>query len=129
MSSPKTFNIARYVALGAFTALTFGVTAHAGEASVQGDEHVAVIRYSDLDLSRADGVRALYTRLQRAAGSVCGEYRDTRDLRMKRQYAACYQDSLSRAVESVDHVAVTAMFAADHQFRVASHGAKSPASI
>lgn len=129
MSSHQTFNIARYVALGALTVLTFGVTAHAGEATAQSDEHSTVIRYSDLDLSRADGVRALYSRLQRAAGEVCGEYRDTRDLRMKRLYAACYQDSLARAVERVDHVAVTAMFAADHQFRVASHGAKSPASI
>ena len=128
MSSPKTLNVARYVALGAITALTFGVAAHAGDATTGTGAHKTVIRYTDLDLSQDAGVRELYSRLQRASDQVCGQYRDSRDLRTKRLYNACYQDTLARAVDSVDHAAVTAMFAADDRVRMAGRGGKTQAS-
>lgn len=129
MSSPKTLRVARYVACSAVAALTFGVAAHAGDsATTQSGVHQTVIRYSDLDLSRDADVRVLYSRLQNGANEVCGQYRDARDLRTKRQYSACYQDTLSRAVDSVGHAAVKAMYAADDRIRVAGRSAKTPAS-
>lgn len=128
MSSHKTFRVARHVVLGAITALTFGVAAHAGDQTTETGAHQTVIRYSDLDLSRDADVRELYSRLRRASDEVCSQYRNTLDLRTKRLYSACYQDTLARAVESVDHAAVTAMFAADDRVRVAGRGAKARAS-
>jgi UrcA family protein len=124
MSSYKTFRIARCAALTAVAALTFGVAAHAGDTTAVG-VNKTVIRYTDLDLSQDADVRELYSRLQRGANEVCGQFRNARDLRTKRQYSACYQDTLGRAVDNVDHVAVTAMYAADDQIRVAGRGVKA----
>lgn len=126
MSSHKTFRIARNVALSAVVALTFGVAAHAGNATTQISAHQTVIGYSDLDLSQHSDVRVLYGRLQRASNEVCGQYRDSRDLRMKRQYSVCYQDALSRAVDSVGHASVKAMYE-DH-IRMAGRDGKMQAS-
>lgn len=128
MSSYQTFRIARYAAVSAVVALSFGVAAHAGDAMTQNGAHQTVIHYSDLDLSQDADVRVLYSRLQRGSDEVCGQYRDARDLRTKRQYSACYQDTLARAVDSVDHAAVTAMFAADDRVRVAGRGIKARTS-
>lgn len=128
MSSHKTFRVARHVVLGAITALTFGVAAHAGDVTTEAGTHKTVISFSDLDLSRDADVRTLYSRLRRASDEVCGQYRDSRDLRTKQIYKMCYQDTLARAVESVDHAAVTAMYAADERVRMANRGTKGQAS-
>jgi UrcA family protein len=126
MSSHKTFRIARNVAFSAVVALTFGVAAHAGDAPNEGSVHQTVIGYSDLDLSQDSDVRALYGRLQRASGEVCNQFRNSPDLRTKRQYTACYQDALSRAVDSVGHASVKAMYE-DH-IRMAGRSGKMQAS-
>lgn len=131
MSSHYTFRVARYVAACAVTALSLSVTAHAGdtaETPLDSRVHETVISYSDLDLSRDTDVHTLYTRLQRASDQVCGQYRDSRDLRTKQLYKMCFQDTLARAVDSVDNAAVTAMFAADDRVRVASRYFKAPTS-
>ncbi|HEY0684373.1 MAG TPA: UrcA family protein [Steroidobacter sp.] len=128
MSSPVTFRVARFAAIGAFAALSFGVTAQAGELSTEVGPAKTVIQYSDLDLSKEADVRALYSRLQRASARVCNQNSDIRDLRMKRLYSACYQETLERAVESVGHSALTAAFAADDQIRVAGRDDKAQAS-
>ena len=128
MFSPITVRVARFVAVGALTALSFGVTAHAGELSTEVGPAKTVIRYSDLDLSKEADARVLYSRLQRASSHVCNSYSDARDLRMKRLYAACYQDTLARAVEDVGNAAVRAQFAADDEIRVAERDDKALAS-
>lgn len=128
MSSPVTVRVARFVFIGALTALSFGVTAHAGELSTEIGPARTVIKYSDLDLSKEADARVLYSRLQRASSHVCNSYSDIRDLRMKRLYAACYQDTLGRAVEDVGHAAVKAAFSADDQIRVAGRDGKAQAS-
>jgi UrcA family protein len=128
MSSQKTFRVARNVAVGAIAALAFGVAAHAGDVTTGAPAHQTVIRYSDLDLSKDADVRTLYSRLQRASDRVCDQNSDGRDLRMRRVYDACYQDTLARAVESIGHSAVTAMYAADHNIRVAGRSGKVRAS-
>ena len=126
MSSHKTFRIARNVALSAVVALTFGVAAHAGDSLDETSAHKTVIGYSDLDLSRNSDVRVLYGRLQRASDEVCNQFRHSPDLRTKRQYNACYQDALSRAVDSVGHASVKAMYE-DH-IRMAGRDGKMQAS-
>jgi UrcA family protein len=128
MSSHKTFRVARYVAFSAIATLGFGVAAHAGDAATATGAKETVIRYSDLDLSQDADVRTLYSRLQRASNRVCDLNQDGRDLRAKRLYQACYQDTLGRAVDNVGHAAVKAMYASDDKIRVAGRGVKGQAS-
>jgi hypothetical protein len=44
-------------------------------------------------------------------------------------YKACYEDTLARAVESLDHTAVTAMFASDERIHLAERRAKARPAI
>lgn len=129
MSSHNAFRASRYVAFGAFTALAFGVTAHADDVTTT-DNGVprTVVDYSDLDLSRNSDVRELYSRLRSASDEVCAQYRDSSELRVKRMYKSCFQDALTRAVAGVDNAAVTAMLTGDPRIRIAGRGGKAPRS-
>lgn len=129
MSSQKTFRVARYVAC-AFTALTLGAAAYAGEVStdVVGPAKTTV-RYGDLNLSKQADAQTLYSRLQRASDRVCVQYKEPINLRKMKLYNDCYQDTLARAVDTVGHASVKAAFAADDKVRVASRSTKSQASI
>jgi UrcA family protein len=128
MITAKNVLAARFVVAFGVAALSFG--AATAQASDQSDAAVAkaVVDYTDLNLANDADVRSLYARLQRASARVCGDYKDLRSLAMKRAYGACYQESLSRAVDSIDHSAVTAMFAADSRIKVAGRVAKVSAN-
>ena len=127
----QTIRGARYVAAFGVAVLSFGaVSAHADKVSDKGsaaDVPTTVVGYSDLDLSKESDARSLYVRLQRASRLVCGDYRDQRNLKTKSMYNACYQESLARAVQNVDHASLTAVFAADERIRVASRSSKAQA--
>lgn len=129
MSSQKTFRVARYVTACAFTVLTFGAAAHAGDVSTDLDVQKATVQYSDLDLSKQADAQTLYGRLQRASDRVCAQYKELLNLSRMKLYNACYQDALARAVDNVDHAAVKAVYAADERVRIASRSRKSQASI
>lgn len=128
MSTAKNVRIAPCVVAFGFAALSFvGASAHASDQSDAVSAQV-VVNYTDLDLSKEADARSLYARLQRAAERVCGDNTDLRNLSMKRVYDACFQKSLSRAVNEVNHSAVTAMFAADSRVKVAGRAAKVSAN-
>lgn len=123
----KTVRVARFVVAFGAAALSFGVaTAHA-DAITDAVPVKTVVDYADLDLSQDADVQALYTRLRKASERVCGDNKDLRNLRMKRLYDACYQDSLARAVDNVGHAAVKAVFAADESIKVAVRTSKTMA--
>ena len=128
MTTAKNVHVARVVVALGVAAFSFG--AASAHASDQNDAATAkaVVNYTDLNLSNPADVRSLYERLQRASARVCGDYKDLRSLAMKRAFDACYQDSLSRAVDEVNHSAVTAMFAADSRIKVAGRVAKVSAN-
>ena len=128
MSTAKNVRVARFVVAFGVAALSCGAAqSHpADESAARGEQ--AVVKYTDLDLSKESDVRSLYARLQRASERVCGDYKDVRILSVKRAYHACYQETLSRAVDAVDHAAVTAMFAADSRTKVAGRVAKVSAN-
>ena len=65
------------------------------------------VSYSELDLTKDAGVERLYTRLQSAAGSVCGRL-DIRNLAAYAERQACVQGALDRAVENVHSARLTA---------------------
>jgi UrcA family protein len=128
MSSHKPSRVARYVAACAFTALTFGAAAHAGDAPASDDVAKTTVGYTDLDLSKQADAQTLYGRLQRASDRVCVQYKEPRDLRRMKLYNACYQEALARAVDTVGHASVRAVYAADENVRIASRSMKSRAS-
>lgn len=128
MSSHKTFRVARYVAACAFTALTFGAAAHAGDAPGTVNVAEVTVSYADLNLAKQADAQTLYGRLQRASHRVCIQYKEPRDLRRMRLFNDCYQDALGRAVDSVDQATVHAVYAADETVRIASRSMKSRAS-
>jgi UrcA family protein len=66
-------------------------------APVNGGVRTTVVRYGDLDLTRDEGVRALYARLRAAASRVC-EPLEPRDLHLRQVHAECYQAALDDAV-------------------------------
>lgn len=128
MTTAKNVRVARVVAAFGVAALSIGAVS--AQASDQSDAAIAkaVVNYTDLDLSKESDVRSLYVRLQRASAQVCGDYKDLRSLKMKRSYDVCYQESLGRAVDEVNHSAVTAMFAADNRIKMAGRVAKVSAN-
>ena len=67
------------------------------------------ISYSELDVSRPRGVEVLYTRIKRAARSVCGIDRLHRELSGGRRAMACYQSTLDDAVMQVNRPTLTAL--------------------
>ena len=128
MSAAKNVRVARVVAAFGVAALSFA--AASAQAGDQSDAAVAksVVNYTDLDLSNPADARSLYERLQRASARVCSDYKDLRSLAMKRAYDACYEKSLSRAVDEVNHTAVTAMFANDSRIKMAGRVSKVSAN-
>lgn len=125
MTTAKNVRVARFVVALGVAALSCGAAlAHPAGAEAP----KAVVNYTNLDLSKESDVRLLYARLQRASELVCGDYQDLRSLASRRAYDTCYQESLSRAVNQVNHSAVTAMFAADSRVKVAGRVAKVSAN-
>lgn len=128
MITAKNVRVARFVVAFGVAALSCGAASAHPTDQADADTNTAVVNYTDLNLSNEADVRALYARLQRASARVCGDYKDLRSLAMKRSYDVCYQESLGRAVDAVNHSAVTAMFAADSRIKVAGRVAKVSAN-
>lgn len=85
-------------------AATAGIatTAQAGDAARVGPHYDnVVVQYSDLDLNGVAGNKVLYARLSAAAERACGKEPDSRDLRRRMQYRACYDSALNRAVDKI----------------------------
>ena len=128
MTTAKNVRVARFVVAFGVAALSCGAAlAHPADQN-DAEAAKAVVNFTDLDLSKQADVRSLYARLQRASARVCGDYKDIRNLAVKRTYDTCYRESLSRAVDAVNHSAVTAMFAADRRIKVAGRVAKVSAN-
>ena len=84
---------------------TIGIGAALGGAV----NHVAIpeltprsvrVRFSDLDLSKPDGVNALKARIRRAARQVCDEG-GTRDLEASFRFNRCMTEATSQALSKV----------------------------
>jgi UrcA family protein len=69
------------------------------------------VRYSDLDLTRADGAKVLLSRLRRAASLACGGRPSSPlDLGAMQDYHACVRNGLDGAVGRVNAPLVTAFY-------------------
>jgi UrcA family protein len=70
----------------------------------------AVVKYGDLDLSHAPGIKTLYRRISVAAYSVCANIRPmdlALEISLKPRYEACLRNAVADAVAKVNRPALT----------------------
>jgi UrcA family protein len=67
------------------------------------------VNYSDLDVTQASGVKALYHRLVVASGAVCERYEDAELSRM-RPYKICVGRALSAAIADINNPLLTSYY-------------------
>lgn len=101
--------------LGAVFALALAATSWVAAARADtgtDDVRMKSIRYDDLDLNKPAGARALYRRIQAAAGTVCDL--STSNLRLLSEQQACIERAIDEAVRNVNAPALTRLrFGAD----------------
>ena len=78
-----------------------------------------VVDYHDLDLANPDQAAVLYTRIQRAAKTVCPLY-TILDLERVQVWRRCYKEAVANAVLSVDHPMLTALHEGTGRTRLAA---------
>jgi len=86
------------------------VAAHADrlDGAVGGAPSITV-NYSELDISKPQGLTVLYARIQRAARSVCGVDDSPRELSRARHSMVCYKSAIEDAVRQVNRPTLTAL--------------------
>jgi UrcA family protein len=95
-----------------FAACTTGLLIAApAMAASSPDEFEVRVRYGDLDIEQAAGVRVLYDRLQHASARACetGSYRELGSLQRVRDAQACYVTVLDSLVAGIDSKALKAL--------------------
>ena len=71
------------------------------DETVAGTSLKYVVQFTDLDLSRIEGVTALYGRLRYAARMVCDPIR-SQQLELAEKYRACLDESIADAVAKIN---------------------------
>ena len=71
--------------------------------------HSKTVKFSDLDLSKPEGQKALLTRIHGAAGEVCAPKPETKDVNGSAGYKKCVGDAVSGAVAKVGNPGLTAL--------------------
>jgi len=89
---------------------TLGVGTSAVAADADAAARSVRVSYADLNLATDQGIAALYSRLQAAAGSVCGPEPSAREILQSSDWTHCREDALSRAIGNVDHPGLTALY-------------------
>lgn len=105
------------------TLILIGALAVAAPAAAQVgsiETSTTVVRHADLDLSRPADAGLMAVRIARAARSVCGERKLTRELADRAGFNACYHATVTSAVARLDAPMVTARFAPSERTRVAT---------
>lgn len=97
-----------------FAAIAIGLVWVAPASAEQGIRisHVAV-SYGDLDLTRAEGVKALTYRLKSAVNQVCGSAATSASLTIRRKITACREHAMNNAVAEINAPLLTALYGAD----------------
>ncbi len=100
---------AAILTLGAML-LGSAAVAHADRATeLNGSTPEIVVSFKDLDITRQHGINELYSRIQRAAKSVCDYDRLRKELARQRRSAACYRAAVDDAIQQINHPKLTAL--------------------
>ncbi|HKS57327.1 MAG TPA: UrcA family protein [Steroidobacteraceae bacterium] len=87
-------------------------------AAKERDAESIAVNYTDLDLTRSVDTARLYSRLKYASQKVCNSY-DSRELRTRDLYSACFDKALNNAVAEVNDARLTSLHAAEPKIRLA----------
>jgi len=87
-------------------------------AAKERDAASTVVNYSDLDLASSTDTARLYARLKYASQKVCNSY-DSRELRTRDRYVACFDQALNNAVAEVNDAKLSSLHAAEPRIRLA----------
>ena len=87
----------------AAAALALGGVAN---AAMEGDTNSVVVRFGDLNLESASGVKSLHKRIRNAALSVCSSI-DTRILGLRDAYDQCVDKAITDGVAAVGNANLT----------------------
>ncbi len=106
-------SMTRIAFLGA--TLAFSLVSHAAIATSDSDPDVRqrVVRYTDLNITHAEGAAVLYARIAHAAREVCGPETSFADLRAvwpSAEFRKCQAEAIARGVETVNAPALTAYY-------------------
>jgi len=67
------------------------------------------VKFADLDLSKAEGQKALLARIRGAAGEVCAPKPEPNDTKGSTSYKKCVGDAVNQAVAKVGNPGLTAL--------------------
>ena len=67
------------------------------------------VSYAELDINKPRGLEVLYSRIERAAKSVCNFEDSPRQLAQMRQAKACYRTAVDDAVRQINRPTLTAL--------------------
>ena len=84
------------------------------------ETNATVVRHSDLDLSRQADAELMVVRIVRAARSVCGERKLTRELADRAEFNACFRATVTSTVARLNAPLVTARFAPSEWTHIAT---------
>lgn len=108
-------NIAKRCALIGIATLAAGLAVNQASAADSDDApRSVVVRYSDLNLSRPQDARTLYSRIQTAARVACGDIPSS-DLARFGQFHSCVDRAVTNAVAAVSVQQVTEIHEAETQ--------------
>jgi UrcA family protein len=88
----------------------YSVLAHADRVDrAMGSVPSITISFGELDLSKPQGLEVLYTRIKRAAKSVCGFKPSPLTTLRRRDASSCYESTVEHAVKQVNRPMLTAL--------------------
>jgi UrcA family protein len=98
------------VSVGTFA---LALSAQAGDASINATvkHDDVVVKYADLDLASEEGAQTLYARLSSAAARACGNTPMAWEHKARKDFKACFDRKLEKAVGKVGHPNVQAVHA------------------
>jgi len=103
-------HLVKYSLLGLIITVFPVITSAAGSVKIA-DGQALTVKYADLDLTGAEGVKILYQRLKSAANQVCGVRVGSRDVFsvavLKEQ---CVKNALAQAIQSINNDSLNALY-------------------
>jgi UrcA family protein len=108
----KKFSLANSLATAGLAVSVLATAALAGESvaahDAMHDKRTVSVRYADADLASAEGVQALYQKLERASRRACRRP-DERSLAARADWRSCRSAALDAAVTEVKNVHLSAL--------------------
>ena len=108
----KTFSLANSLSTMGLAVSVLAAAAQAGESmaarAAMRDMRTVSVRYAEADLASAEGVQALYEKLERASRQACRRPGE-RSLAVRADWRSCRSAALDAAVTGVKNVRLSAL--------------------